>query len=213
MVYSPKVSEGEFETSYYVDGYRAGDGKFANVQEFELEYGFTVRDKAAFSIVGGHGPGVVSESAWKVEWIHDFGNVGTLGGFGMYVEYRQARNDVDLIEIKPLYESWFSERTVRMRLNAEFEREIGGGAGRGTEVGYGASVALTRDPVWTPALELYGTLGEMGHIQSLDKLSHLGGAALDVKLTEDLKWHIGGLFGLTSGSEDWRLKSLLSYEW
>ena len=213
MVYSPKVSEGEFETAYYVDAYRGPGDRFANTQELEFEYGLTRNDKAALYLVGGHRPGDVSEAAWQIEWIHDLGGTASLNGLGVYVEYRQARNAVDKIELKPLYETWFSDRALRMRLNAELERGIGGGADNGIEVGYAAGLALARDKTWVPALEFFGTLGEIGNIQSLDDQSHLGGAALDVRLTQDLKWHIGGLFGLTSGSEDWRVKSQLSLEW
>jgi len=212
-VYSPRVTEGEVETSYYIDAYRGASGKVSNSQELELEYGLSSRDKAAFYLVDGHRPGAVSEAAWKIEWIHDFSVQDSPNGIGLYVEYRQARNQVDTIEVKPLYETWFSERTVRMRLNAEFEREIGGGAESGTEVGYAASVALKRRPNLTPSLELYGTLGEVGSIRSVDEQSHLAGAAVDIELMEGLKWHMGGLFGLTSGSEDWRIKGQLSMEW
>lgn len=63
---------------------------------------------------------------------------GAAGGMGFYVEYCQARNAVDQVEVKSLYETEIPEQAIRVRLNAEIGRGFGGGADSGTVLGYAA---------------------------------------------------------------------------
>ncbi len=210
IVYSPEVTEGEFELAYYIDAHKDMRDKEVNSQELEAEYGVGPNDRLSVSWVKGHQSGTSDLLSWKIEWVHNLSDLGLGRNMGAYFEYKQVRSGVDKIEFKPLYRMQFVDQDVELLFNGEFEYELGGGAGNAIELGYAVRVSMTGMDRIEPALEWYGTLGD---INDLDAQRQLFGPTVDFKLGHDVEAQLGALFGMTQESENWRIKAQIGIEW
>lgn len=216
-VYSPKVEEGELEFEYYIDWKESPDGQDLVTHEFELEYGFTTRDLFAFYLVylDPSDKGLDFDK-YKIEWIHklDLANSRSFDA-ALYLEYqiKDNKNEADVIEFKPLLERRLQSRPVVLSFNGILEKEIGGNAKTGLELGYAARIDWQVSSVFLAGIEAFGAFGEAVDIKPMEQQSHIVGPVLDFEPGHEIEWQIGVLFGLTDGSEDVRLKSNLSIEW
>ena len=216
-VYSPKAEESELEFEYYIDWKESPDGQDLTTHELELEYGFTARDGVAFSLVyldpSDNG---LDFDKYKIEWIHEL-DLADSRRFdaALYLEYqiKDNNNEADVIEFKPLLERRLRNRPVTLSFNGILEKEIGGNAKTGLELGYAARIDWQVSPAVLAGIEAFGAFGEAVDIKPMEQQSHIIGPVLDLEPGHEIEWQIGALFGLTDGSEDVRLKSNLSIEW
>lgn len=212
MVYSPVVAEGEKEVEYYVDWGEGADGVDVVGHELSVEYAFAPRDQIALYGVWSDSGGQVDFVKSNLEWIHQVTEQGAHAwDFGTYLEYQvHETGSPSTIEVKALLEHTFPHTTLT--LNPLLEKDIGPNP-PGVEVGYGARWALRHWREATPALELYGDLGEVEDLKDWPETSQLLGPVVDLKLGHHLSWQVGALFGLTRDSDDVRIKSQIAWEW
>lgn len=212
IVYSPLVVEGEKEVEYYVDWRERADGTDVVGHELSLEYAFGPRDRLALYGVWSESGGRLTYDQANLEWIHQFFEQGAHAwDFGTYLEYQVAETgSPQTIEFKALLEHTFPRLTLT--LNPVLEQDIGPDA-PSTEVGCAARLGLRRWSAVEPALEWYGELGEYDDLADWPDSSQLLGPATDLRLGRHLRWHTGVLWGLTSASDDVRVKTQLAWEW
>jgi len=216
-VYSPFVEEGELEIVYYLDYAFDGDPAKDNAakHQFELEYGVTDRWKSALYGVFTRNPGQSFRySGLKWENTYQLFDKGARWlDAGLYLEYsipEGSSNGPDALEFKLLLEK--SVEKITHTANLILEKELGANATSGTAVGYAWRSKMTWLEHASPAIELYGSLGEVGDTTTLSQQSHQLGPVFYGELPGELKYEIGYLFGLTSGSYDGMLKLILEYE-
>ncbi|MBI5135823.1 MAG: hypothetical protein HZA24_00650 [Nitrospirae bacterium] len=213
-VYAPVVHEGEREVAWYVDWRESPSGDVVG-HELEFEYGIGPRDMLAFYLVyedrAGRDPRF---QRYKVEWIRQLWEPGERAvDAGIYLEYQinDAAATADKIEFKPLLQKDIGRITLTG--NGILEKEIGRFATGGTELAYAAKAAWRIHPRWTPSVEAFGGIGAIRDITPLSSQAHILGPVVDVRVSRAVAWQVGALFGLTSGSEDVRLKTQVAFEW
>jgi hypothetical protein len=212
FVYSPVVTQGEKEVEYYVDWGEGSDGVDTVGHELSLEYAFAPRDQIALYGVWSDSGGEKSFEKSTLEWIHQVTEQGAHAwDFGTYVEYQlHDTGTPSTLEVKALLEHTFPRTTLT--LNPVLEKDIGPGA-PGVEAAYGARWALRHWREVTPAVELYGELGELEDLRDWPETSQLLGPVVDLRLGHHLHWQVGTLFGLTRGSDDVKVKTQVAWEW
>jgi FTR1 family protein len=216
-VYSPIVEEGELELEYHLeqtfDRDPAKDGSARH--QFELEYGVTDRWQTAIYGDFRKRPGQgFTYQGMKLENIYQLFEQGEYWlDAGLYLEYiiaSRTLNTPDILELKMLLEKE-SGRAVNTA-NLIFKEELGSKATRNTTVGYAWRTKWRWMKHLEPAIEVYGSMGELGNSTSLSQQSHQAGPVLMGKLDGGIGYEIGYLFGLTSGSDDGMLKMIIGYE-
>ncbi len=215
IVYSPIVHEGEKEIEYYIEWYESSGGDDVVGHEIELKYGFGPRDSLGLYVVLEDTNGVsLDVKRYKSEWIHQLYEQGErFIDLATYLEY-QINNDptrADKVEFKALLEKSTTDFSITG--NLVLEKELGVNATDGTEIGYALRAAGRWSPRVIPALEAFGSLGEVRNPKSLSLQGHLLGPVVNIYLSKRIVWQVGLLWGLTSGSDDLRAKSQLSWEW
>jgi len=214
IVYSPIVHEGEKEVAYYVDWREDAASTDVVGHELEVEWGVTARNYVALYGVWQDTFGGDAElTGYKLEWVHQFFEQGEHAwDVGSYVEYATTdTGDADSVEVKALLEKTFPRTTLT--LNPILEKAVGKEAEKSVEVAYAARWALRLGPRVTPAVELYGELGEYDDINDWPDTSQLLGPVVDVRITPFVAWQVGTLFGLTKDSENVRVKTQIAFEW
>jgi hypothetical protein len=99
------------------------------------------------------------------------------------------------------------------RVNLTFERELTGGGA--TEMEYAWQYRYRRGERFEPGIEMYGGLGEWGHMGSFNDHEQQLGPACFGKLrtaTGAWKYEAAILLGLNEASPDTTLRVLLEYE-
>jgi len=214
-IYSPFVEKGELEFEYQldyaVDADPAKNG--SSKHQFELEYGLTERWQTAIYGVFAKNPGGnFRYNALKLESIYQmFEKDAYWLNAGLYFEYLNTSasiNSPDSLEIKLLLEKQYG-RLVN-KANITLKKELGAHA-RGATFGYSWQTRWQWRKELEPGVELYSSLGELRNINALSGQSHLVGPVLFGKLGE-MKYELGYLFGLTTGSTDGVFKAVLSFE-
>jgi len=216
-VYSPTVEEGELEFEYYLD-YTfdrdpAKDG--AAKHQFELEYGVTDRWQTAIYGVFKEKPGKnFAYEGLKLENIYQLFEQGERWlDAGLYFEYfipESSLNKSDVFEFKLLLEK--ESGKVINTANLVLKKELGANATKNTSAGYAWRSKWRWMKQFEPAIEAYGSLGEVGGFGPLAKQSHQAGPVFLGKLGGGFDYEFGYLFGLTSGSDDGLLKLIIGYE-
>lgn len=216
-VYSPIVEKGEVEFEYHLDytfdNDPAKDG--SSRHQFELEYGVTDRWQTAIYGVFRDKPAHkfrYEEIKW--ENIYQLFAEGERWlDAGLYIEYiapEGSLNRPDVFEFKLLLEKDVGKLVHTGNLN--FKKELGANATKNTTMGYAWRSKWQWMREIAPAVEAYGSLGELGNASSLSRQSHQIGPVLLGKLPGDIKYELGYLFGLTSGSDDGQIKLIIAYE-
>jgi hypothetical protein len=129
----------------------------------------------------------------------------------LYLEYEvPQRNykDTDTLEAKLLLQRDIER--VSIILNPTLEKALD--ENEGLEFGYAIGLYHRTRKNLTPGVEFFGNLGEIGNTKSPKGQDHSVGPVLGISLPHHIKWQVGALFGLTDGSDDITLKSILYYE-
>lgn len=216
-VYSPIVESGEVELEYSLDqsfdSDPAIDGSARH--QFELEYGVTDRWQTAIYGDFRKRPGQsFAYQGLKWENIFQLFEQGERWlDAGLYAEYiipESSLNKPDVIEFKMLLEK--ESGKVVNTANLTLKKELGANATKNTTAGYAWRSKWRWMKQAEPAIEIYGSLGELGGFNPVAQQSHQAGPVLHGKLSGGIGYEIGYLFGLTSGSDDGVLKLILGYE-
>ncbi len=216
-VYSPIVEQGEVELEYSLD-YSVDADPTKNTSarhQFELEYGVTDRWMTAVYGDFRKKPGQkFTYQGFKWENIYQLFEQGERWlDAGLYVEYfvpQKSLKKPDALEFKLLLEK--QQGRLIHTGNLILKKELGANAVNNTGVGY-AWRSKWRWRRWLePAIELYGSLGEVGNTKSLSLQSHQIGPVVIGKLRSGLTYEAGYLFGLTTASDQGHLKFILGYE-
>ena len=216
-VYSPIVEQGEVELEYSLD-YSVDNDPVKNTSarhQFELEYGVTDRWMTAIYGDFRKRPGkTFTYQGLKWENIYQmFGQGERWLDAGLYVEYivpQKSLNKADAVEFKLLLEKQYGR--IIHTANLIFKKELGALATQNTTLGY-AWQSKWRWKRWLePAIEVYGSLGEVGNTKSPSLQSHQIGPVVIGKLRSGLTYEAGYLFGLTTASDQCHLKFILGYE-
>ena len=106
--------------------------------------------------------------------------------------------------------------TTGHTLNVFFSREVGGNAGKATDLEVAwQSVALLH-PLFAPGFEYYATVGDIGRAGSYNQQEHFVGPVLTGSQSlapyGKLKYEVGYLFGLTSATPKGAVRWKLEYE-
>jgi len=216
-VYSPIVEQGEVELEYSLD-YSVDADPTKNTSarhQFELEYGVTERWMTAIYGDFRKKPGKkFTYQGFKWENIYQLFEQGERWlDAGLYVEYivpQKSLNKADALEIKLLLEK--QQGRLIHTANIVLKKELGAKAVNNTSIGY-AWRSKWRWKRWMePAIEAYGSLGEVGNTKPLSQQSHQVGPVVIGKLRSGLTYELGYLLGLTTASDQGHLKFILGYE-
>jgi FTR1 family protein len=219
-IYSPHVEEGEAEielrghTTFDSDDAKDGQEKY----KFEVGYGFT---EYWFSAIGGEiekdANGDYEYEATLWENIFQLTEQGEYWvDVGLYLEYEVASEDTgtDKVEGKLLL-----EKNVGKYVNTAnliLVREVGSGSSTVTEFEYAWRTKYLYSERLEPAIEIYGSMGELGSVLPSDQQDHRAGPVIMGLLAETSggKWvyELGYLFGLSDAAPDGTLKFVVEYE-
>ncbi|MES0370811.1 MAG: FTR1 family protein [Mariprofundaceae bacterium] len=216
-VYSPIVEAGEVELEYSLDysfdSDPAIDGSARH--QFEFEYGVT--DRWMTAIYGDFRKRPGQSFAYQgLKWdnIYQLFEQGERWlDAGLYVEYiipESSLNKPDVIEFKMLLEK--ESGKIVNTANLILKKELGANATTNTTAGYAWRSKWRWMRQLEPAIEIYGSLGEVGGFSPVAQQSHQIGPVLHGKLGGGIGYEVGYLFGLTSGSDDGVLKLIVGYE-
>jgi len=132
---------------------------------------------------------------------------------GLYLEYiapQSSLNKPDAFEFKLLLEKEFGKMVHTA--NLVFKKELGLNADKNTLAEYTWRSKWRKTRVWEPAVEIYGSLGELGNTKPLSQQSHQIGPVFIGKFRNGFNYEVGYLFGLTSASDQGAIKLVLGYE-
>jgi len=213
-VYSPSVEKGELE----IEARGHIDNDNARKDKFEIGYGVTDRWFSSLFVEYEKEPGGDYEheaTAW--ENIFQLTETGKYwADVGLYFEYEWPKDSdkPEKLETKLLLEKTVS-RFVHTA-NLVFEKEIGSGAADEVEVGYAWRSAYHYSRHFNPAIEAYGSFGNLDDLGINDSQTHqLGPVArgtFRLGPKSALVYEAGYLFGLTDASPDGSFKWLIEYE-
>ncbi|MDQ6955708.1 MAG: hypothetical protein Q9M21_00785, partial [Mariprofundaceae bacterium] len=216
-VYSPIVEEGEVEVEYYLDYAIDSDpAKNTNARhQFEFEWGVT--DRWLTAIYGDFRKRPKQGFAYQgLKWenIYQLFEQGEYWlDAALYIEYISAKkslNKPDAVEFKVLLEKEFGK--VVHTTNLIFKQEVGSNANSNTSADYSWRSKWRKTRAWEPAIEIYGSLGELGHIKPMAQQSHQIGPVFLGKFHNGFSYEVGYLFGLTQASDQGAIKLVLGYE-
>jgi high-affinity iron transporter len=219
-VYSPYVEQGEFEVEFR--GHRTFDSdtsKDGN-EKYKIDLGYGVTDYWSTAYVGeiekdSNGDYDHTASAW--ENIFQLTEQGQYWlDVGLYLEYEFAHETGanDKIESKLLLEKNI-DRYVNTA-NLIFVREVGSGASNATNFEYAWRTKYLLNRQFEPGIEIYGEMGEFGHVSPSDQQDHRIGPVFSGTLTGSThsKWEYeaGYLFGVSDAAPNGTLKFVIEYE-
>jgi hypothetical protein len=221
-VYSPTVEPGEFELE--LRGHTTFDSDPAkdDFQKYKLEAGYGVAERW-FSVLGttlvkdGAGNSLQNEE-WFWENIIQLTEQGRYWlDAGLYLELA-VPNDSSApkeIETKLLLEKTVGK--FQHTANLVFVREVGNGAPSTTAFEYAWRSRYFVSPAIQPGIEIYGEMGEFGHVLPSDQQDHRAGPVLSGMLAagrQGAKWkyEVGYLVGLSDAAPSGTLKFNLEYE-
>ena len=216
-IYSPIVEQGEVEFEYLLDYAIDGDPaqNTSARHQFEFEYGVT--DRWMTAVVGDFRKRpnkTFAYQGFKWENVYQLFEQGErFLDAGAYVEYivpESSLNKPDLFEFKLLLE----KETGRLinTANIILKKELGANAVNNTIAAYAWQTRWRWKRYLEPAIEMYGTLGEVGNTSPLVQQIHQAGPVLMGKLRNGMSYEIGYLFGLTTATAQGSVKMVLGYE-
>lgn len=219
-VYSPTVEQGETEIEFR--GHTTFDSRKNkdDQQKYIIEVGHGFTDYWFTSVFGEiekeeNGEMEYEATAWEnIFQLTEQGEYWV--DVGLYLEYEYAHESYnnDKAEFKFLLEK-ANGRWVHT-LNIIFEKELGSNAPDETEQGYAWRTAMLMSKSFEPALEIYGSTGEVGSPNHNEDQDHRAGPVISgtFKLgpTDKMAYEVGYLVGLTNAAPDGTLKFTLEYE-
>ncbi|MDX8387866.1 MAG: FTR1 family protein [Ghiorsea sp.] len=216
-VYSPVVEQGEVEVEYMLD-YVIDNDEAKNTSarhQFEFELGVT--DRWMTAIYGDFRKKPNQDFTYQgLKWenIYQLFEQGEywldVALYGEYIATKPSLNKPDAFEFKLLLEKQLG-KFIHTN-NIVLKREIGSNANPNTFVGYTWRSKWRNSRILEPAIEIYGSLGELYHNKPFAQQSHQIGPVLMGKLQNGVGYEVGYLFGLTSASDQGSVKLVLGYE-
>lgn len=218
-VYSPIVEYGETELEFRAGRLEDNDGNGDGEQQYVFAIGRGIMPRWFTELVVAYetAPGESLEVD-EVEWENVF-QLTERGQYfvdlGLFVEYahKPDADQADKVEIGPLIQ--YELGLAQFNLNPLFEREVGDGAERVTELSYGFQMKWRGNPLFEPGLQAFGELGEWNDWAGRNSQEHNLGPAFFGKIKYDqcaFKYAAGWLFGLTRATPDNTLKLELELE-
>jgi len=216
-IYSPVVEEGELEFEYILDySFDRDPAKDGSARhQFELEYGVT--DRWMTALVGDYRKRPEQGFAYQgLKWenIYQLFEQGERWlDSGLYFEYiipDSSLNKADVLEFKMLLERESSN--LINTTNLVLKKELGQYASKNTTVSVNWRSKWRWSREFEPAIEYYGSFGELGNSSPVAEQSHQVGPVIFGKLAGGVGYEIGYLFGMTSGSDAGMLKMIMGYE-
>lgn len=186
------------------------------LQTFELEYGltgsFAVGAYADFEVASGE-PLRYAQARVVARWAL-FSRYERFFDTALYAEYYQPRasyGEPSELEFRLILEKDLGD--VRLRLNPIVSKATSGEEIRdGLEGAFAGGLYYRRFFHVQPGVEYYTSIGELADPTALEQQRHVVYPVVNVNLVPGLSWNIGAGFGLTDGSDDVTVKSILSYE-
>ena len=217
VVYSPLVEEGEvaveFRGHYDIDSNDALDGGQQYKAEFEWAPFSWWRTEllAEFEKEPGGDMETTEIASENVFQLTEQGRYWA--DFGLLAEYAYSLEDGghDKLELGFLAQKDMDRHEAR--LNLIFERELTGGAD--TEMEYAWQYRYRLGERFEPGIEMYGGLGDWGHMGSFNDHEQQIGPACFGKLrtnTGAWKYEAAMLFGLNDETPDATVRFMLEYE-
>ena len=224
-VYSPIVYKGEWEIEtkgLYDFDHRKNKNA---VQEYKNAIGYGVTDRWATELYGEHERqpqedenGNTKFSRLKfthMEWENRYqlteqGQYWVDAGLYFAYEIPLQEKDPGKIEGKILLEK--SLPHFIHTANIIFNKEVGGGTTHETQGGFAWSSKYRLSKYFEPGFEYYIDFGEINEHLPYDEQSHQVGPAFYGRLTKNIKYNVGYLFGISRASPDGELKWVLEYE-
>lgn len=219
-LYSPTVEPGEFELE--ARGYTTFDsdpGKNAQ-PELKLEAGYGIARRWFTTLGTTYAKDANNQLQSQEVYWENIIQLTEQGEHwldaGLYLEYAVARGagTPDELEGKLLL-----EKSVGRYLNTAnlvFQREVGSGAGDATYFEYAWRTRYFISTAIQPGIEIYGAMGELGHVLPANQQDHRLGPVLGGILgrTDEGKWkyELGYLFGASDAAPHGTLKFSLEYE-
>lgn len=219
-VYSPNVEKGEFELE--LRGHTTFDNDAAkdSQEKFKIDFGYGVTDYWFTAYVGeieedANGDLEYEATAW--ENIFQLTEQGEYWlDLGLYLEYEFAHEDGnnDKFETKILLEKAVGQYVNTA--NLIFARELGSDASNATNFEYAWSTRYLMSKSFEPGIEIYGEMGEVGHVLPSDQQDHRIGPVASGVLGGDAhsKWvyEVGYLFGVSDAAPNGTFKFVIEYE-
>lgn len=201
--------EWELEThlNYTARGTTTFDGTVAPSQHqthltFELTHGITSTWEASVYVLSAYRPGVGAEYAgWRLRTrVRAPSSWGLPLGLGFSAELEAPRpafgGASTELELTPILDREFG--ALRIGVNFNLERDMGGGESGGAEEGWefepGAVVGYRLSPVVTAKVEYHGSFGELGAFRPASAQVHQLFPGVDLRLGDEL------LLGLSVGA-------------
>lgn len=129
----------------------------------------------------------------------------------LYFEYEAPQRDYgdsDELEMKALLQKDIGRWTFIA--NPTFVKELD--TDEGIELEYSNGIYYRFKPLFTPGIEFFGKMGEIGNFKSPGRQDHSLGPVVVMKLPNRVTLNAGVIFGLTPASDDVVLKSIIEYE-
>lgn len=223
QIYSPHVELGEIEVEargfYNQDDNAAVDG--TGELKLSAGYGFTHfwASELYFAKFKREANGNTRLKA--VEWENRFqltpqGKYWADLGLLVETEFATESGHPHEFKVGPLVEKSFG-RTVAT-VNLFVEREFGPHAGSETEFGYAARLRYRLNPYFEPAIEAYGSPGDIGEFAPKGEQRHQIGPAFYGQAyfgrgSRKFKYSAAALYGITdAGSPNWTFVVRFEYE-
>jgi hypothetical protein len=217
-IYAPYVVKGEAELEW--NGNLAFDHRGAlngrQGHEFEGEYGVTDSWKTILTAVAEKENYDESTDLTAVEWENQF-QLTEQGQYwldpGLKIAYAHSlESDApDAIEVKILLEKDVG-RFANVS-NITFEKEIGHNAEHGMAGGFAWNTRYRYNPHFEPGIEWQSDFGIIGDGSSFNEQGHAIGPAVYGAITNNIKYQIAYLAGVSGGAADGTLRGNLEYEW
>ncbi|HIJ61096.1 MAG TPA: hypothetical protein HPQ04_00240, partial [Rhodospirillaceae bacterium] len=216
----PYVEEGEYELEY--EGFVARDKLHDRDNEqghlVSLGYGFTDywRLELGGNVVRDSQTGRSSYAGTSVENVFQLTEAGEYwADAGLMAKYAWAsrRGDRDQIELEPILRKDFGRAFVVA--NLVLAHDVGRHAAGSPDLSYGVQAAWRVDSLIAPAVEVFGDLGRLNHLGTVDRQDHRLGPGLVGQFPlgpGKVKYDVGYLFGLTGGAADGTVKLDAEYE-
>ena len=219
-VYSPHVEQGEAELEMRGHTTFDNDNAKDSQEKIKIEFGYGVSEKWFTAIGGEIEEDINGDLEYEATFWENIFQLTEQGEYwvdvGLYFEYEFAHEagNKDKVEGKLLL-----EKNVGKFVNTAnliFSRQVGSGSSNATEFEYAWRTKYLYSKSIEPGIEIYGEMGEVGHVSPSDQQDHRIGPVISGLLSGDShgKWvyELGYLFGISDAAPDGTLKFVIEYE-
>jgi FTR1 family protein len=217
-VYSPIVEEGELAIELRGHEHLDADPNIDRNQQYKVELEYAPTARWMTEIIGEfESESGNSLETTAIEWENIF-QLTDQGAYwvdvGVLAEYAHELESGkhDKLELGALLEKTLGNQIVTF--NVIVERELGGDAE--TELEYAARWRWRASQAFEPAIEVYGGLGDVDHLNSYSEQEHSAGPGFlgEVALKDGskVKYEAAYLFGISDAAPNGTLRFLLEYE-